>query len=45
MERRATRNMDRFAVVQDNTTLVVDLEKWFQSDKDPAGWSSAFVQL
>jgi Rieske Fe-S protein len=42
---RATRNMDRFAVAKDNATLVVDLGKWFQSDKDSAGWSSAFVQL
>jgi nitrite reductase/ring-hydroxylating ferredoxin subunit len=45
MEGRATRNMDRFAVAKDNTTLVVNLGKWFQSDKDPAGWSAAFVQL
>src|SRR5262245_40288417 len=42
---RATRNTDRFAVTRDADKLVVDLGKWFQSDQDPAGWSSAFVQL
>jgi nitrite reductase/ring-hydroxylating ferredoxin subunit len=45
LEGRATRNMDRFAVTKDNNNLIVDLSKWFQSDKDAAGWSTAFVQL
>jgi nitrite reductase/ring-hydroxylating ferredoxin subunit len=42
---RATRNMDRFAVRQDDAELVVDLTRWFQSDKDPAGWAAAQVVL
>jgi nitrite reductase/ring-hydroxylating ferredoxin subunit len=42
---RATRNMDRYAIVQDGTSVVVDLQHWFQSDKDPAGWNSAAIRL
>jgi nitrite reductase/ring-hydroxylating ferredoxin subunit len=42
---RATRNMDRFAVRRDNASLVVNMSHWFESDKDPAGWASAFAQV
>ena len=42
---RATRNMDRFAIVLDGASVVVDLHRWFQSDKDPAGWNSAAIKL
>jgi Rieske Fe-S protein len=42
---RATRNMDRLGVRLDDRTLVVDLSKFFQSDKDPAGWAAATVAL
>jgi Rieske Fe-S protein len=42
---RATRNMDRYAVMLDGTSVVVDLHHWFQSDKDPAGWDSATIRL
>ena len=42
---RATRNMDRFAIRVEGTSVVVDLHQWFQSDKDPAGWASAMVRL
>jgi Rieske Fe-S protein len=42
---RATRHMDRLSVRLDGTTLVVDVNKMFQSDKDPAGWAAATVAL
>src|SRR5215472_14955808 len=42
---RATRNMDRFVIQRDGESVVVDLHHWFQSDKDPAGWASAAIQL
>jgi hypothetical protein len=37
--------MDRLSVRLDGTTLVVDVNKMFQSDKDPAGWAAATVAL
>jgi nitrite reductase/ring-hydroxylating ferredoxin subunit len=40
---RATRSMDRFAVKHDGANLVVDLDKVFEDDRDPAGWKSASV--
>ncbi|HEX4999372.1 MAG TPA: Rieske (2Fe-2S) protein [Terriglobia bacterium] len=42
---RATRNLDRFAVRREGETVVVDLQHWFQSDKDPAGWKDALIRL
>ena len=42
---RATRNMDRYALTLDGTFVVVDLHRWFQSDKDPSGWNSAAIRL
>jgi Rieske Fe-S protein len=42
---RATRNMDRLAVRLDGTTLVVDVNRMFQSDKDPGGWAAATVAV
>jgi nitrite reductase/ring-hydroxylating ferredoxin subunit len=41
MSGRATRNLDRFALRRDGASVVVDLERLFQSDKDPAGWAAA----
>ena len=38
---RATRNMDRFVIRREGDSIVVDLHRWIQSDKDPAGWSAA----
>ncbi|HEX4347157.1 MAG TPA: Rieske 2Fe-2S domain-containing protein [Vicinamibacterales bacterium] len=38
---RATRNMDRYVIRRDGDSVVVDLHKWVQSDKDPGGWSAA----
>ena len=42
---RATRNLDRFAIRRDDTSVVVDLQHWFQSDKDNAGWTAAAIRL
>ena len=42
---RATRNMDRLGVSREDNTLVVDLSKFFQSDKNLAGWTAAVVAL
>jgi Rieske Fe-S protein len=42
---RATRNMDRFAIRLDGTSIVVNLHQWFQTDKDPSGWAVAMIRL
>jgi nitrite reductase/ring-hydroxylating ferredoxin subunit len=42
---RATRNMDRFSLRLEGTSVLVDLHHWFQSDKDPSGWASAAIHL
>ena len=45
MDGRATRHMDRLGVRLDGNTLVVDLNKFYRSDKDAAGWAAATVAL
>ncbi len=40
---RATRSMDRFALKKDGGNLIVDLDKLFRQDQDPADWESAVV--
>jgi nitrite reductase/ring-hydroxylating ferredoxin subunit len=42
---RATRNMDRFSVGRDGEELVVDVNHWFRSDLDPAGWAAAMIAV
>jgi len=42
---RATRNLDRYVIRRDGDSIVVDLHKWIQSDKDPAGWAGATIAL
>ena len=42
---RATRHMDRLGVRADNEMLVVDVDKFYRSDKDAAGWNAATVAL
>lgn len=42
---KATRNLDRFAIRREDASIVVDLTHWFESDKNPAGWASAAIQL
>jgi nitrite reductase/ring-hydroxylating ferredoxin subunit len=45
MNGRATRNMDRLAVRVEGTELVVNVDRMFQSDKDPAGWAGATAAI
>jgi Rieske Fe-S protein len=45
IEGRATRGMDRFAVRRDGEKIVVDLDKLYQQDTDPAEWKAAFIPL
>jgi nitrite reductase/ring-hydroxylating ferredoxin subunit len=45
MNGRATRNMDRLAIRVDGTSLVVNVDRMFMSDKDPAGWAAATVTI
>jgi len=42
---RATRNMDRFGVHVENEMLAVDVSRFYESDKNPAGWTAATVAL
>lgn len=42
---RATRNLDRYVIRRDGDSIVVDLHRWVQSDKDPAGWAAADITL
>jgi nitrite reductase/ring-hydroxylating ferredoxin subunit len=41
----ASRNLDRFAIRRDADAVVVDLDRVFRSDKDPAGWDSAIITV
>ena len=45
MNGRATRNMDRLGIRIDGASLVVNVDKMFMSDKDPAGWAAATVPV
>jgi Rieske Fe-S protein len=42
---RATRNMDRFAVKRNGSSLVVDVSRLIQSDTQKAQWEAAAVLL
>ncbi|MEZ5316828.1 MAG: Rieske (2Fe-2S) protein [Vicinamibacterales bacterium] len=42
---RATRNMDRFGIRLEQGALVVDLDRVYRSDQDPAGWAAATVAI
>ena len=42
---RSTRNLDRFAIRRDGEGAVLDLDHWFQSDKDPSGWAAAEIAV
>ncbi len=42
---RSTRNLDRFAIRRDGDAVMLDLDRVFQSDRDPAGWAAAVVTL
>ena len=45
MTGHATRNLDRYVIRRDGDAVVVDLHRWVQSDKDPAGWGAAAIGL
>src|SRR5207244_811265 len=45
MSGRATRNMDRFHIRKDEGFVFVDLGRWFESDKDAAGWTAATIDV
>jgi Rieske Fe-S protein len=45
IEGRATRGMDRFAIRRDGEKIVVDLDKLYQQNDDPAEWKAAVIQL
>lgn len=42
---RATRNMDRFAVLRSGDSVTVDLDKLYQEDSDGTQWAAAIVKL
>lgn len=42
---RATRNMDRYAIRRDGDAIIVNIHKWFESDKDPNGWNGATITV
>jgi len=42
---RATRNLDRYVIRRDGDSVVVDLHRWVQSDKDPSGWEAAAIAV
>jgi len=42
---RATRSMDRFGIRRDGANVVVDVDKFYQQDKNPTDWESAFLAL
>jgi nitrite reductase/ring-hydroxylating ferredoxin subunit len=42
---RATRNMDRFAVVRTGDNVSVDLDKLYQEDNDGTQWAAALVKV
>src|SRR3954471_23232830 len=42
---RATRNMDRFAIVRDGANVRVDLDQLYEADKDTSEWGSAVVKV
>jgi Rieske Fe-S protein len=41
----ATRNLDRFPVRRDGTSLIVTTDRVFRSDQDHRGWEAAHVEL
>ncbi len=42
---RATRNMDRLPIRKEGDSVLIDVDKMIQSDKDPAGWAAATVPV
>jgi len=42
---RATRGLDRLAIVRQGTNVVVDIDQMYKEDEDATQWTSAFVKL
>lgn len=42
---RATRNMDRLPIRSDGKEIFVNVDRVFESDKDPSGWASATAKV
>jgi Rieske Fe-S protein len=42
---RATRGMDRYAIARAGDSVRVDLDRFYQQDKDAAGWNAAMVKV
>ena len=42
---RATRSMDRLGIRRDGATVIVDVNKFYREDQNPAEWAAAVVTL
>ena len=42
---RATRSMDRLGIRRDGPTVLVDVNKFYREDQNPAEWAAAVVTL
>jgi hypothetical protein len=40
-----TRNLDRFPIRRDGGSVIVNLEKVFQSDKHAEAWAAAAIEV
>ena len=42
---RSTRNLDRFGIRHEGDAVILDFDRLFQSDTDPAGWAAAVIAV
>lgn len=42
---RATRSMDRLGIRRDGTNVIVDVNKFYREDQNPAEWAAAVLTL
>jgi nitrite reductase/ring-hydroxylating ferredoxin subunit len=42
---RATRGMDRFAILRQGNSVIVDADKLYEEDENEAEWKAAFVSV
>lgn len=42
---RATRNMDRLVIRREGNTVVVNVDKWYESDSEPTQWAGAQITV
>lgn len=42
---RATRSMDRLGIQRDGANVIVDVDKFYREDQNPAEWAAAVVTL